>query len=57
MTDHDIAETARLLGVSERTVRRWLKDGRLRGYRVGRRVRIPDRAVREAAQPYGSDTA
>jgi excisionase family DNA binding protein len=54
MTEHDVAETARLLGVSERTVRRWLRDGRLTGYRVGGRVRIPDRAVREAARPYGT---
>ena len=54
MTDHDVHETARLLGVSERTVRRWLRDGRLTGYRVGNRVRIPDRALREAARPYGT---
>ena len=54
MTEHDVVEAARLLGVSERTVRRWLREGRLTGYRVGGRVRIPDRAVREAARPYGT---
>jgi excisionase family DNA binding protein len=57
MTDHDVAGTARLLGVTERTVRRWLRDGRLVGYKVGGRVRIPDSAVREAATPYGTGPA
>lgn len=55
MTDHDIGETARLLGVSERTIRRWLREGRLTGYRVGGRVRVPARALREAARPYSTD--
>ncbi len=54
MTDLDVAEAARALGVTERTIRRWLKDGRLAGFKVGGRVRIPERAVREAASPYGS---
>lgn len=53
MTDYDVAETARLLGVSERTIRRWLKEGRLAGYKVGGRVRIPERAALEAVAPYG----
>ncbi len=54
MTDMDIAETARLLGVSERTVRRWLRQGRLAGYRLGGRIRISEQAAREAARPYGT---
>jgi excisionase family DNA binding protein len=54
MPDLDVADTARLLGVSQRTVRRWLRDGRLAGYRVGRRIRIPEQSVREAVAPYGS---
>ena len=53
MTDYDVGETARLLGVTERTIRRWLKEGRLAGYKVGGRVRIPERAAREAVTPYG----
>lgn len=52
MTDLDVTDAARALGVSERTVRRWLRDGRLTGYRVGRRIRIPEHAVREAVAPY-----
>lgn len=54
MTDHDVAGAARLLGVTERTIRRWLREGRLVAYKVGGRVRIPESAVREAAAPYGS---
>ena len=35
-------------------MRRWIRDGRLAGcYKVGGRVRIPERAIREAAEPYG----
>lgn len=54
MTDMTVAEAALAAGVSERTMRRWIHEGRLAGcYKVGGRVRIPDRAIREAAQPYG----
>lgn len=55
MTDHDVAGAARLLGVTERTIRRWLREGRLAAYKVGGRVRIPESAVREAAAPYGAE--
>lgn len=57
MTDHDVAGAARVLGVTERTIRRWLREGRLAAYKVGGRVRIPESAVREAAAPYGSGAA
>lgn len=54
MTDLTVAEAARAAGVSERTMRRWIRDGRLAGcYKVGGRVRIPERAIRDAAEPYG----
>jgi excisionase family DNA binding protein len=53
MTDLTVAEAARAAGVSERTMRRWIREGRLAGcYKVGGRVRIPERAIREAAEPY-----
>jgi excisionase family DNA binding protein len=49
-----VAEAARAAGVSERTMRRWIRDGRLAGcYKVGGRVRIPERALHDAAEPYG----
>lgn len=48
-----VADVARVCGVTERTVRRWLREGRLPAHRMGGRVRIPDRAVRELAEPYG----
>jgi excisionase family DNA binding protein len=55
MTDMTVGEVAAALGVTERTVRRWLREGRLDAYRVGGRVRVPARAVRDAAAPYGPE--
>lgn len=40
------AEAAELLGVSERTVRRWIAAGRLAVIRVGRTVRVDVAALR-----------
>lgn len=58
MTDMTVMEAAAAAGVSERTMRRWICEGRLAGcYKVGGRVRVPDRAIREAATPYGGATA
>jgi excisionase family DNA binding protein len=51
-----ISDTARVLGVSERTVRRWIASGRLDVYRIGGRIRVPERALREACGPYGAAT-
>ncbi len=51
------AEVARELGVSLRTVRRWVADGRLRATRVGRSVRIPADAYRDASAPPPSAAA
>lgn len=45
-----LTEVAGLLGVSERTVRRWIKAGNLRAYKPGRDYRIPERAVRELVE-------
>jgi excisionase family DNA binding protein len=53
MTDMTVADVARVCGVTERTVRRWLREGRLPAIRVGGRVRVSDRAVRELAASYG----
>jgi excisionase family DNA binding protein len=48
-----VKQAAAAAGVSERTMRRWIREGRLAGcYKVGGRVRIPERAVQEAAEPY-----
>jgi excisionase family DNA binding protein len=41
-----LSEVAGLMGVSERTVRRWIKSGKLRAYKPGRDYRIPETAVR-----------
>jgi excisionase family DNA binding protein len=53
MPDMTVKDAAAAAGVSERTVRRWIREGRLAGcYKVGGRVRIPERAIHEAAEPY-----
>jgi excisionase family DNA binding protein len=54
MPDLTVAQAAAAVGVSERTMRRWIRDGRIDGcYKVGGRVRIPERAIQEVAEPYG----
>lgn len=55
MTDMTVAQVAEACGVTERTVRRWLREGRLQALRVGGRIRIPTHALREVSAPYGSD--
>jgi excisionase family DNA binding protein len=42
-----LSQVARILGKSERTIRRWIKLGRLRAYRPGRDYLIPESALRE----------
>ncbi len=41
-----LSEVAGLMGVSERTVRRWIKGGRLKAYKPGRDYRIPEAGLR-----------
>lgn len=42
-----LSEVAGLMGVSERTVRRWIKSGRLKAYKPGRDYRIPEAGLRQ----------
>jgi excisionase family DNA binding protein len=42
-----VREVAASLGVSESTVHGWIKSGRLRAFRSGNVIRIPDGAVDE----------
>jgi len=42
-----LSSVAGSLGVSERTVRRWIKSGKLKAYKPGRDYRIPESALRE----------
>ncbi len=49
----DVPDAARLLGgISPRTVRRMLSDGRLTPVRVGRRVLVSVRQLEEIAQTH-----
>ena len=49
---YSIAEFAALLGISERTVRRLIKDGELQVVRLGSKViRIPASAIQPATEP------
>jgi excisionase family DNA binding protein len=42
-----LSEVAGLMGVSERTIRRWIQAGRLKAYKPGRDYRIPESALRQ----------
>jgi excisionase family DNA binding protein len=51
-----ITDTAMYLGVTERTVRAMIADGRLTGYRLGGRVvRLRLNEIDAAMQPFGGD--
>lgn len=45
-----VRETSEVYGVSEKTIRRMIKDGRIQTVRVGRQLRIPPRTVRSAIE-------
>lgn len=40
-----LSEAAQLLDMSERTVRRWIKSGKLKAYKPGRDYRVPESAI------------
>lgn len=43
---YTVEEAAQMLGIAEFTVRKWLRDGKLAGKRVGRFWRINKESVR-----------
>jgi len=47
------AETGALLGVTDRTVRNMIADGRLKAYRIGRTIRLRLDEVEAALEPFG----
>jgi excisionase family DNA binding protein len=47
---YTIPETAKALGVTPQTVRAWVKQGRLRGQRIGRPILITERNLKEFLQ-------
>ena len=47
---YSLEEVAERLGVSERTVRRWIKSGELPAYKPGREYRIRDGELEEFLQ-------
>jgi excisionase family DNA binding protein len=46
----DLREAARLTSLSMRSLRRYIKTGRIRGVRIGRRVLIPLDSLRRLLQ-------
>jgi len=40
-------ETAKRLKMARRTIYQWLRDGRLRGVKVGNLWRVPEEAIQE----------
>jgi len=52
MSDLTKQETAQSLGVSEKTVERWIAEGRLDAYRIGPRlVRVRRESLEKLKQP------
>jgi len=47
MQFYDIKETAEKLEVSVRTVRRYIKDGRLDAYKIGNKIRVTPENLRQ----------
>jgi putative resolvase len=45
-----VGEVAKRLKVSEVTIRKWIRSGKIRAKRIGRPWHIPDSAVREALE-------
>jgi|SRR5215217_5561363 len=45
-----LSAVAGTLGVSERTVRRWIQSGKLKAYKPGRDYRIPESALRQLVE-------
>ena len=45
-----VKEVAQKLGVSTVTIRKWIKEGKIRAKRIGRPWHIPDSAVRAALE-------
>jgi excisionase family DNA binding protein len=46
-------EAGDLLGFTDRTIRNMIADGRLRGYRIGRTVRLKRDEIEAALVPFG----
>lgn len=53
-----IIQAADYLGVTERTIRQMIADGRLTGYRNGQRfIRLDRNEIDTAMRPFGGDAA
>ncbi len=52
-----IREAARLFEVSDRTIRRWLADGKLEGFKVGGVVRVDGESIDGLAEAHPYPTA
>jgi excisionase family DNA binding protein len=48
-------QTADYMALAERTVRQMIADGRLKGYRLGRTVRVDLNEVDDAMLPFGGN--
>ncbi len=49
-TLYTVEEAAEILKVSVRTMGNWLRNGKVRGIKLGRSWRIPESALEEAAE-------
>jgi excisionase family DNA binding protein len=51
-----IQETAAMLKVSPMTIRRYIASGKLAAVRVGRRIRVEQKAIKEFVEPVEPET-
>lgn len=52
-----VAKAAVHLGVSEKTVRRWIRDGKLRAVSAGRLIRVERSALESSVSNAGADAS
>lgn len=48
---YTIQETAKALKVTPQTIRTWIKQGRIKGQRIGRPILITERSLKEFLSP------
>ncbi len=54
---HEITEVAKHFNVTTRTIRNWVKAGRIQGVKIGRKWFFKDSEIRRITQPKAEEKA